>query len=118
LRKLLLWTAVVALVLGVAATFGEEAAIPAGWIIVLGVVRVAFGSKVAGVLSVLAGVILSACLAYVLTTHSRPGPDPVEAIPAGVIVGILFGLAMFAITEYLYLAVDWADNHMQTKTDD
>jgi len=118
LRKLLLWTAVVALLLGVAATFGEEAWISAGWIIVVGIVRVAFGPKVGGVLSVAAGMILVAAFLCLVFVASEPGPRIGEAVAVGVIFGGLFGLAMFSITEYLYLAVNWADNLMQTRTDD
>jgi hypothetical protein len=116
LRKLLLWTAVVALLLGVATSLGEGVWLLACWVLVVCAIRCAFGPNVAVILSVGGGAILGGALGYALP-HTDPGPDPVERAMQGVIVGGFFGLATFGIVEGAFRAVNWVDKAFEPKSD-
>jgi hypothetical protein len=110
----MLWTVVVALYLGIVGVLQVDLSIFAvftGWLIVVGVLRIAVGSKVAGVLSILAG--LPLCV-FVLCQFEW------FIFPCFIIVfgGPVFGLVLFLIVEGGFRVVDWADNLMRTKTDD
>ena len=117
LRKLLLWTAVVAFLLGVAASLGDGAWLVAGCILLISVLRVAFGSRVAGILSVAVAVMLWVSLWWAATTAARPGPSLAEATLAGLAFVVLFPLATFGIAEGLVSVVNWADKMLETKSD-
>jgi hypothetical protein len=115
LRKLLLWTAVVATLLGVATTLGiEVSSVFLSWIILVWAIRRGFGAKVAAVLSVAAWAALGLVLSSV---HVHPGPGPGMLAVEGAMIGGFVGLAMFGIAEGLVRAVNWADNLMRTKSD-
>jgi hypothetical protein len=123
LRKLLLWTGVVAVLLGLATTTftTAEAVVLLGWMILVAAVRWAFGPKAAGALSVAAALILHVSFSWLVYMAARPFPDPVEAgvgaLIVGGTVGGLFGLVMFGIAEGAVRAVNWADKVLETKSD-
>ena len=119
LRRLLLWTAVVAVLLGVAASLGDGAWLLACCVLVVCVLRVAFGSKVAGILSVAAALILYvsfSLLAYMATSNPNPVLAGVVVIMRGAIGGLV-GLAMFGIAEGAVRGVNWADKLLETTSD-
>jgi hypothetical protein len=118
LRKLLLWTAVAALVLGWATTFRqEEAWVIACWILTFGVVRVAFGFWVAGILSIGAGAIFGGWLGYIAATRFNPNIG-LDLFKHYVVVGCVSGFILFGVVELIVRVVEWADNLMRTKSDD
>jgi hypothetical protein len=121
LRKLLLWTAVVAVLLGIATTLGEVAAGLVCWTIPVCAIRCAFGPKVAGVLSLAAAVILSvsfSCLFYMTShPHAASAEAAIAAVIGGGTVGGLFGLATFGIVEGAVRGVNWVDKVLETKSD-
>jgi hypothetical protein len=109
LRKLLLWTAVLALLLGVAQMLGELGAFLACGIIIVFVIRTTAGSIVA--LAFAEGLGIGAMIG-----HSFP-ITPIQMI-IGCVLGSVVGLIVFCIAEVSCRAVDWADNLMASKTDE
>ena len=113
LRKLLLWTAVVALLLGLATSLGDWGWFLACWLLFIGVLRAAFGPKVAGILSVAVPVIVACAVA--MTRH--PGPSFGDLLVDAFLVGAFVGLAMFVIVEGAIGLVNWADKVLGPKSD-
>jgi len=120
LRKLFLWTAVVALYFGcgeaICLSLGEEAAGPlvllAVWIGVLGLVRTAFGSQAAVLFSMGVAATLSGIAGYIVQANVSPYRE--RAI-FGIATGCVVGFCLFAITELLIRAVDWLDRLMERR---
>ena len=130
LRKLLLWTAAVALYLGILSLIGFEPCLSVSatcYVIPVGIVRAKYGPEVAclcsiGVLSIPA--ILMAV--YVLWCGFRAVLDglcgPLEAV--GALLPLLFfwaaccllGYVVFLFVHAVYSAVEWTDNLLETKT--
>jgi len=120
LRKLLLWTAVVALVLGIATTLGMEDSfvflILVCWTILIGAIRYGFGPKAAGILSSVAWAILGGVHGYVGYGLMRQfGPGRAEGAVQGLMAGGFYGLAMFGIVEGLARVVNWAARVLETR---
>ena len=115
LRKLLLWTFVLALALGaLAATDPEPGAwvMLSGWFATVLVVRLVFGSRWAAAVSIVPAMLLItsfSCLVW--ATHGRQ-PD-LRALPlalaAGCYVGALIGLVPFLLIEGTCRLIDWID---------
>jgi hypothetical protein len=116
LRKLLLWTAVVALLLGLAKMSGIREgwiAFPC-WIVMVAVIRVVASPIATAIVSAASGMVL---LAWVrVAARVDLGPPASEIMTALhksgslLVAGCLLGLTLFAVAELLRRAVDWADN--------
>jgi hypothetical protein len=125
----MLWTLVVALYLSI---FEVIPLHPIGftiftvWLIVVGVLRMAFGRKVACLFSVVAGIyvgILRALLGWTVAALVSSGtglflPSVDRANLMDAVGGALVGLVVFLLVECGFRSVDWADRLMPTKTDD
>jgi hypothetical protein len=125
IRKLTLWTVVVALYLSIVTVFQVDLiifAVLTVWFVVVGMLRVAFGRKVAGIVSVVAGAAIFGWGACVITLMYVPSLGWIEltirALPMGLVVGGPFGFLFFSVVECAFRFVDWADNLMRTKTDE
>jgi len=90
------------------------------WLIVIGVVRVAFGVNVAIALSVAVAMILILVLSllYLALPHRYPISDVQGWMVTGLMGGAFLGLTMFGIAEGLVRAVNWVDSLMETKSDE
>jgi hypothetical protein len=76
----------------------------------------AFGRKVACILSVAAGAILLVCVGY--TGIIAYSIETAIGVFVGMILfGISLGFLLFLIVEGGFRFVNWADNLMRTKTD-
>jgi hypothetical protein len=117
LRKLLLWTAVAALLLGTAASLREGAWLPACCILIVGAIRCAFGARVAGGISVATAVILMVSFSWVVAETHHPGPSLGDATVTGLALGLFFGLATLGIVEGAVRVVNWADKVLESKSD-
>ena len=127
LRKLLLWTAVVALYLGIPSMLGVDlqerrnlmSFVSLGlWAIVVGLVRTVFNDRAAAAFSAVMGVILCAVALYLTARWSRVNPfDFPGHVIWGLVWGGLIGLNVFAFVELAFRGVDWVDNRMRTKPD-
>jgi len=115
LRKLLLWTFVLAL----AATNPTPAAwvmLP-GWFAIILVVRSVFGTKWAAAVSIVpAMLLLTSFSCLIWATHKRQ-PD-LSALPlaiaVGCYVGALVGLVPFLLIEGTCRLIDWLDGTRQS----
>jgi hypothetical protein len=110
LRKMLLWTLVIALYLAVVRWERWDLALFAvvtSWLIVVAIVRAAFGPTVAAALSALAGAIPGGWLGYVAATAVRPS-RPGVVLFGGVLFCII-GCILFAVVEIAIRAVNWVD---------
>jgi hypothetical protein len=119
LRKLLLWTAVVAVLLGIATTtftIGDSLLLTC-WIVLVGAIRLALGTKAARMLSVVAGMMLGGFVGYFASEATLPGLDPVEATVTGLTTGFFCGLATFVGVEVLVRVVNWVDKVFEAKSD-
>ena len=117
LRKLLLWTVVLALYLGVARMLGMPPialAVLTLWIAVVAGLRAAFGPVVAAIVSPAIGAVLGGWFEYTGPALDPPGPSP---LGPGIALGGLFGCVLFAAVELSCRAVNWADNVMRTRHD-
>jgi len=111
LRKLLLWTAAVALLLGVGRSVGLAQdvwlLVWVGWILAVGIIRSATNPLVAGIVALAIGGTIT-CVA----------PEPLLGPEVEILLACVFALIVLALAELIHHAVDWLDNLMQTKTDD
>ena len=113
LRKLLLWMAVVAVLLGVLKMLELSTAgliLAASWVAITAIVRGAFGSTWAHIVSAVGG----GALAFGLLFAGAIGG-------ISVVVLIIVGAGMpFVFVELAWLGVDWLDKLLRTKprTDD
>jgi hypothetical protein len=116
LRKLLLWTVVVGILLGIATTLGrEESCVFLCGTILVCAIRCGLGFKVAGILTVAAWTTFMVLLSWAIASDiARPLG---EATLIGSVYGGLVGLAMFGIAEGLVRAVNWADKMLETRGD-
>jgi hypothetical protein len=121
----MLWTAVVALYLGIVEVLQVDLvffAVLTVWFVIVGTLRIAFGRRIACLVSVLAGVVLSVCgIGFVLVYPGRTvdwGRSLTGALFMGLIIGSLTGFVLFAVTDWGFRFVNWADNRMRTKTDE
>jgi len=125
-RKLLLWTAVVAFLLGVFkwAGGGPVDWIFCGWIVTVGAVRVAAGARASVVLSVAIGGTCGILLQYVPhfvlvpILRSATWPHIVAAYVFVFVVGCFFGLIVFITVDSVCDGIDWVDNALRTRSDD
>lgn len=112
-RRLLLWTTALALLLGAATPYGTVGFFAVGWIIILIVIRTAVGWEVAGLTSVITGTVAMAIVSF----SAQPGLLLSFFFPfIGWAIGLMAGICLFGIAEALYQAVCWTDNLMQTPT--
>jgi hypothetical protein len=108
LRKLLLWTAVVAVLLGTLKTLGLETVglvIAAAWVAITAGVRGVFGSLWSHVVSVVGGAILGISLLFT-------GLIGATSIVLFIILG---GGVSFAFVELAWRGVDWLDGLFEPK---
>ena len=122
LRKLFLWTAVVALGLGVFKMSEMPPILLAWltpWLVLVGVLRVALGAKVAAAASAMIGVILAVSLVFVSAMAiGRPlAFEDYLSCFVGVLMFGLFGLFVAGGVAYAFHAVNRLDDLMRTKTD-
>jgi len=116
LRKLLLWTAVVALFLGFLrmVELGPILCVSVlCWAVMIRSLRTVFGLTVVAVVAVLSGAVLTAfrfCLPPLAVNW-------LEATLLAAALGGVYGFAVFAFSEVAALAIDSLDSHMETKTD-
>lgn len=117
LRKLLLWTAVVAMFLGLLGMIEVALStllILTSWATIVGVARAIFNTEVAGLMSVAIGVVLGVWLTFLVSPFSvGVFSYAVYAMMFG-----LFGLFVCVFVEVAFRAVDWLDNLIRTKTGD
>ncbi|MFC1596697.1 leucine-rich repeat domain-containing protein [Planctomycetota bacterium] len=89
-------------------------------LLVIAVLRAAFGPRVAGILSVGAAAILYVSFSWLVYTTAHPRPHPAEAgavvLIVGGAMGGLVGLVMFGIVEGASRVVNWADKVLETKS--
>ena len=114
IRRLLLWTTVVALACGMLSSLGPEdvldwTVLPT-WFVTVFIVRWAFGSKWAAVVSIMAGMFL--CLGWAIY---RPKPLGMVGLATGsVLLGTLLGCVPFLMVEAACRTVDWIDRIRQS----
>jgi hypothetical protein len=114
LRKLLLWTAVVAVLLGVGRSVGVPQGVWllvwVGWILAVGIIRSATNPVAAGIVSVVLG---GGCgvWEYFLTK----APIKFFNLHEGILAGCVSGLVVLAVAELIYHAVNWVDKVLETK---
>jgi hypothetical protein len=122
LRKLMLWTVVVAVFLGIFEMFGFGwigCVLAACWLAVVGLLRGTAGGRAACLVSIVIGTVLIGWCSYLVyvTASPRPPFNPVIVLFAA-IWGSAYGLFVFVLTTAVCSAVNWADNLMRPKTDD
>lgn len=116
LKRLMLWTTVVALGLGVLSPLELD---PIGWIFLSGwfvaisIVRWAFGSRWAASVAVVMGVCAYAWHSCSLVARNVTGVVPVDyyfdAAMAVALPGSLVGFVSFLVVEFAWQAVNWID---------
>ena len=123
LLKMLLWTAVLALLLGILKTlqFGFPETLHGLWIVfsvciccwlfVVGVVRVVIAPKTAAMLSVAIATV--AAISFFLLLFGDGG-GPVLAVLVGFPSGLFLGLIVAVIVELAISGVNWADEFIQS----
>jgi hypothetical protein len=131
LRKLLLWTAVAAVYLGVLSLVSFEPCFSlslTSYLILVGIVRARWGSRVGCGCSVAVPLVPLLCLAGFsllgiigeFSYDNGPSGQAVEwclGVLAWSIVCCAVGFIVFGCVELTLRAVDWADNLMETKGD-
>jgi hypothetical protein len=116
LPKLLLWTAAAALVLSALRMLGLgpiPLACIAGWVAVTAGVRLAWGSPVTFVFSIVAGGIAGGCLALADFVGFGPG-----GFPAGAAMGGWAGYLSYVILEAAFCLVGLPDGLLRAKSYD
>jgi len=119
LGKLLLWTAVAALLLGALRMLGAGPVVLAciaGWVVVNAGVRLAFGSVVAFVFSTVAGGIAGASLvlAVILTGGPISGAYGIPGLLFAGVVGASLGYASYATLEVVFCVVGLPDGLLRS----
>lgn len=113
LRRLLLWTTVVALLCSAANTLGTSWMLAVCGITVVGGIRTATNWRVAGVVSVLGGAVVGAvagCISIALFVGARtPLSYLFFDVIGGGFAGCVVGAWLFGVTEILCRGVDWID---------
>ena len=115
LRKALLWTTAAALGLGILSALEWDPAsrvVYPCWIAVVLILRWIFGSRVAALVSVVAGLLLFASLLGLIWVAHERNPVPVEVIMISFVGGILggfIGFLLFLLVEAACRTVDWLD---------
>ncbi len=110
LRKLLLWTVVVALTLSILSPLELGGLFPFGWFVTVLMLRWGLGSRVAAWVSIMAGMLLFAwasCLVSASVSPSRYGYG--EAALVGGSMGVMVGLVLFLLVDGTCRVVDWID---------
>ena len=124
LRQLFLWTAIVALLLGVlkALSMGACASVSlAGYLVIVYVLRVAYGPKIACMFAVMT-VVPTLCLSLVygvFTGHPlwrlAPADTLLVMMAIGIVLGCVLGMIGFALVEIVFRTVEWIDRFIETK---
>jgi hypothetical protein len=110
LRKMLLWTAVVALWLGLVASLEvstTHALVLSAWAAFVGIARFESGPRLAVFMSLVAAL-------WVLVFYYFSFDD----ILSSMIVLVAIGLLVFAFVEVSFRLVNWSDHRMETKKDE
>jgi hypothetical protein len=120
LRKLMLWTVVVASYFGIFGLLEVHpvvSAILAAWVAVVGSLRITFGGRLACILSVVAGAVYFGCAGYVIASPSHIGSIEFFFLALMALGGTVIGLILFGALEGALRFVNWADNLMRTQSD-
>ena len=123
LRKLLLWTGVVALLLGILKVLNLPILVCVlvdCWVIVVAVVRATSGATAAAVLSVAFGVVAVVAVLFIVPSELGITPDGTElvlAAPELLLNGVGLGLYVLALVELAFRGVNWTDKMLEANSD-
>ena len=114
LRRMLLWTAVVAVCCNILKILNLELGVwflLIVWMIVVGVLLVIGCPKWAACWSIIIGIPTGW-----FTVLHFPRSELSLPLIIGSLIGVLFGVGIFVIVRFVLLAVNWADNFIDEKT--